>query len=232
MSRSQQPWRRNREAPPPPPKSISTLQVPDALLEWGRDPARVVTWSRDWAQEVAALAAASEDAPLTESVTQRLLARLEALVAEAVAAGRADLLVGLDMQTAEWLGLQYGVTVGDRRVALGKGGDFDWSETRVLTEAHQRAVETKQLQSSPEDPDPAALASVALRAMDLVHEVFPGAKLSAAGPTGTFACVACGDTSGSVRVETDFESEYCRACWSKKTQLAVRAPVVTRRGRS
>jgi len=237
-----------KPAAEPPPKAVSTLAVPDALLEWGRDPSRVVGWSRDWAQEVAELAAASAVAPLTESATQRFLARLEALVAEAVAAGRSDLLVGLDIQTAEWLGLKYSATVNGRSVEFGKGGDFEWSEVRVLTVAYQDAVEAKRLQVESdvqtedasvesEEPDPEKLGPSALNAMDLVRGVFPSAKVAAAHPTQPLACCACGDTSGSARVEADLGSLYCWTCWSQKTGAYVlsaplKGRVPSNRGRS
>ena len=217
--------RTSRFAPPPPNRAESTLTVPDELLEWGRAPERVVTWSRDWAREVADLAARSLEAPLDEKATERFLSRLEALVVEAIRAGRPDLLTGLDVQTAEWLGLQYAFTLADGTpLTIGSEGQFGWSEVRVLTEAFQHATLAKQLREEGSGgdgwPEPDGLGRLAVRGLGLVREVFPSARVSEARPVASFACVACGTEEGSTRVEVDGGALYCSACWSAKTEAA------------
>lgn len=200
-----------------PPSAESTLTVPDALLDWGSDPTRVVSWSRDWSREVRDLASRSLDSPLGDKDTQKLLARLEALVVEAIRAGRPDLLLGLDMQTAEWLGLNYSFEdTSGRRLSFGSEGAFGWAEVRVLTEAFKCATLAKQLRAEGSGgegwPEPEGLGALALHLL-MVREEFPSARIAEAGPPASFACEVCGDTGGVTRIEVAPGVFYCRACW-------------------
>lgn len=209
--------RRHQAPPPPPVEAVSTLTVPDALLAWGRDPERALRWSRDWAREVEELADASKRRPLTEREGEVFLSRLEALVCEAIHADRPDLLTGLDMQTAEWLGLSYSFPFDGQRLTIGQGGAFSWSEVRVLTAAFQAA--TKAREAGAEVPDPSALPRAAVRVKSLLASIFPDAEIGEVRPDEEdSACASCGGAGSSVKITTDYGAVYCSACWREKIQ--------------
>lgn len=211
--------RRQAPAPPPPVEAISTLTVPDALIAWGRDPERAVQWPRDWAREVAELADASTRRPLTEREGEVFLSRLEALVCEAIRADRPDLLTGLDMQTAEWLGLSYSFPFDGQQLTIGKGGVFSWSEVRVLTSAFQAA--TKARETGVQGPELSALPRAAVRVKSLLAAVFPDAEIGEVRPDEEdFACASCGEVGSSVKITTDYGAVHCSPCWREKIQSA------------
>lgn len=202
----------------------STLTVPDELLAWGREPERALSWPRDWARDVTELARRSETEPLDEKLCETFLCRLEGLVDEAVRAGRSDLLVGLDVQTAEWLDLKFSLPVGDRQVSLGRTGDFSWSEVRRLAEARSTAVAAQE--AGKPTPDPAAIGKVVLRAKDLLAEVFPTAQIGAIEPEPEEpdSCAACREPLGCVSLDADQETKYCLRCWLERTSLKPASP--------
>lgn len=214
--------------PPPPSKAESVLTVPDALLDWGREPSRVVDWPRDWAAEVRELAAHSENGALDEKLTQQLLSRLEALVVEAIRAGRSDLLVGLDVQTMEWLGLAVAFESGADTVTIGRAGTFSWSEVRVLHEAWEHAVLAKRLREEGSggeghlDPESlqAATAKVA-RVMNAIREEWEDldARISSVAPSEEHTCVSCEGALGVTSVELEGDLRYCGHCWSERIDL-------------
>lgn len=211
--------RRHEPAQPAPrEEAVSTLKVPDALIAWGREPDRAMRWSRDWAREVQELAEASERRPLTEQDGEIFLSRLEALVCEAIHADRPDLLTGLDMQTAEWLGLSYTFPFDGQRLTVGKGGVFSWSEVRVLTSAFQAATTARE--SGGHAPDPSRLGRAAVRVKSLLSGVFPDAEISEIRPDEEdSACSSCGEGGFPVKITTDYGAVYCSPCWRDKTQV-------------
>lgn len=211
--------RRHEPAQPAPrEEAVSTLKVPDALIAWGREPERAMRWSRDWAREVQELAEASERRPLTEPEGEVFLSRLEALVCEAIHADRPDLLTGLDMQTAEWLGLSYTFPFDGQLLTVGKGGALSWSEVRVLTSAFQAATGARQARFS--GPDPSHLGRAAVRAKNMISAVFPDAEISEIRPEEEdSACASCGEGGLSVKITTDYGAVYCSPCWRDKIQV-------------
>ncbi len=175
--------------------------IPDDLVAWGKLPEVAIHFPRPWADHVEALAVKS---PLNHRDTKVLMARLEALCAEAVRAGRADLLGGLDTRTAELLGISYSISTDDgRTVEIGRGKRYTWGEMRSVL--------------ATDDPKDAMRAVD--RVKDLLAEVFPGARVgevsdSADDPT---ACGSCGTTDAQVMIATVHDTHYCGRCWSLLT---------------
>jgi hypothetical protein len=175
--------------------------VPDALLAWGKLPEVAIHFPRPWADHVEALCAKGE---LNVRDTKMLMARLEALCAEAVRAGRADLLSGLDTRTAELLGLSYSITTDDGRVIeIGRGKRYTWAEMRSVL--------------ATDDPKDAMRAVD--QAKDLLAEVFPGARVGDVSDSADdlTACGSCGTTTSQVMIATVHDTHYCGRCWSLLT---------------
>lgn len=202
---------------PKPTKRVETpeltetvLTIPDALLEWAQDPTRQIHWPRPYGQDVATLVGKARDAPLGPDDLARLLARLDGIVAAALKEGRGDLLLGFDMQTAEWLALSYHAQT--RRGALHVGPDpatrpiedapsppWTYSEVRVVYDAHSDAA-----------------TDLAWQAKELLRESFPDARIAfLVFDQPDTVCAACGKTSTSVMITTDSGAEYHSACWSE-----------------
>lgn len=218
---------RIRRSPPSPEpeRAISTLVVPDALIAWGRDPERALAWPIDWAREVEEIADRGRDRPLSDRDTERLLSRLEALAVEAVRAGRSDLLLGLDVQTAEWLGLSVEVPLDGQRVSVGRDGLLSWSELRVMSAAYEASV------VAGDGSDPSTLARAAVRAKNLVAAVFPEARIESIEPEQSDSvCAACGETLSSVKIDA-LDRMYCSPCWRVKAARAMDPPVPRNRRR-
>lgn len=175
--------------------------VPDDLLAWGKTPEVAVHFARPWAHDVERLVAKGE---LDRRDTKVLMARLEALCVEAVRSGRGDLLSGLDTRTAETLGISYTISIGDRKVEIGRGKRYTWSEMRAVL--------------ATEDPK-SALAAVDL-AKDLLAEAFPGARVSEVSDSEVQPpqpCASCGTTAGRVMMATTYGTQLCGPCWSLLT---------------
>lgn len=175
--------------------------IPDDLLAWGKTPEVAVRFARPWAHEVEKLVAKGE---LDRRETKTLMARLEALCVEAVRAGRGDLLSGLDTRTAEILGISYTITIDDRKVEIGRGKRYTWSEMRAVL--------------ATDDPKGALAAVDCVK--DLLAEAFPGARVgevsdSEARPPQ--ACASCGTTSSQVMMSTVHDTHHCGHCWSLLT---------------
>jgi hypothetical protein len=177
--------------------------VPDDLLAWGKIPEVAVHFARPWAHDVEKLVAKGE---LNHRETKMLMARLEALCVEAVRAGRGDLLSGLDTRTAELLGISYTIVDGDRKIEIGRGKRYAWSEMRaVLATDHPKS----------------ALAAVD-RVKDLLAEAFPGARISEVSDREAQppqACGSCGTTTGQVMMTTTYGTHHCGPCWSLMTDV-------------
>ena len=210
---------RPRQEPPPPPRGESVLTIPDALLAWGRDAARAVTWARDWAQEVTELVARSEQAPLDERATEELLSRLEGLVVEAIRFERSDLLEGLDIQTMEWLGLAVTFDMSGESVSVGREGTFTWSEVRVLHQAWEQALLAKRLREEGSGgegyPPPEPLGAMALRSLKLLRSEWPEARIGDVTPSEEHVCISCAKLLTTLAIELDGDLHYCGACWSE-----------------
>lgn len=174
--------------------------VPDDLIAWGKRPEVVVHFARPWASDVEALVAKGQ---LDRRETRALMARLEALCAEAVRAGREDLLGGLDIRTAEYLGLSCAISDGHRTVEIGKGKRYTWGEMRAVLATD----------------DPKDAISAVERVKDLLAEVFPGARVGDVSDNAEepIACASCGTTTSQVMIATIHDTHHCGHCWSLLT---------------
>lgn len=185
--------------------------VPDDLLAWGKSPEVAVHFPRPWASQIEELAAKGE---LNRRDTKALMARLEALCAEAVRAGRGDLLGGLDTRTAERLGLSYSIPTEDGRVVeIGRGKRYTWGEMRAVL--------------ATDDPKDAMRAVD--RAKDLLAEVFPNARVGEVSDNTVeepIACASCGTTTSQVMMTTVHDTHHCGHCWSLLTD---QSPVTYKR---
>lgn len=212
---------------PPPELAEARLTIPDALVEWAQDNDRQIAWPRPFGNDVAEILAAAKDSPLMPDALDRLLSRLDAIVSAAIREGRSDLLVGFDLQTAEWLGLHYRVETARGPMHIGpdpRTKSFDgaseppWTyhEVRVVFDAKERAA-----------------VDLAWKAKELLLDAFPEARIAALEqdkPIGY--CVACGQPAGSVMMSTDAGDEYHARCWSEMVaplpehlrELAKKAP--------
>lgn len=204
--------RHRAAANPEPILAEATLTIPDALIAWAQDSARQLAWAHPYGQEVAALIAQAAEAPLPPEGTSRLLNRLEAVASAAIAEGRGDLLLGLDLQTAERLGLH--IRVETPRGPLHIGPDprsrlfegmrepaWTFSEVRLVVEA--AATEAVDL---------------AWKAKQMLMEVFPGARIDSLEHDRIEApCSACGGPARSVMLSTDGGFSYHYHCWSEMT---------------
>jgi len=179
--------------------------IPDDLLAWGKLPEVAVHFPRPWANQIEELIAKGE---LGHRDTKMLMARLEALCAEAVRAGRADLLGGLDTRTAEYLGISYSITLdGNRKVEIGRGKRYTWGEMRAVL--------------ATDDPKDAMRALD--RVKDLLADVFPAARISDVSDTADrepTPCASCGTTIGQVMMTTVHDTHHCGRCWSLMTNQA------------
>lgn len=172
------------------------LHVPDELLDWGRAQYAAGAWSTDWVTEL------NEVDPL--DAREFFLARLEALVMEAVAAKRADLLVQLDLWTAARMGLSFaraGSVLGAARSAT-----LTYTEAWSLAEAGLLSSE---------------FGAEILAGRDAIRRVFRGVRV---GGTPSDGCIRCGDTEAIAFVETEGDVCYCAACWKRLTAVPASEP--------
>jgi hypothetical protein len=136
--------------------------------------------------------------------SERLLARLEALVYEAVRAKRVDLLVGLDLWTAEALRLRYhfgAITVGSgddvtftyaEALAILRAG-MSWTEIQTVMELRQHFAEASGTTT----------------------------RFDGGGPPRP--CDRCGTTEAVCGVEFEDGSRYCGKCYGEvEAKLAPR----------
>ncbi len=193
--------------------------IPDDLIAWGKRPDIASHFPRPWADMIEALA---QRAPLDRRDTRLLLNRLEALCAEAVRAGRHELLYGLDTRTAETLNVTCAITLPDgRKVGIGRGQRYSWAELRSIL--------------ATDDPK-SALAAVD-RVKDLLSDVFPGVRVSDVSDTEAveeIPCSSCRTTTSQVMMTTVHDTHYCGACWTRltdETPLNYKRKNMTIRGR-
>jgi len=183
---------------------IHQLTIPDALIEWGKQPDVAVRFHRPWAHEVERMVEEGGDEPLRGRQTERLLARLEALCNEAIRHDRGELLLGFDLFTAEWLGLVFSWPKPDGGVeSIGRNKRWDYQEARALI-ACPTAVERLPFCE---------------RAKDLISEVFPRARIGAIiGPDPEpEQCAGCGAEDVAVMFTLESDSDYCGKCYRDLT---------------
>jgi hypothetical protein len=181
------------------------MLIPDDLLDWGKMPENAIRFARPWATEISDILA-RKSGTLGPRDCAIVLARLEALCAEAVRYGRADLLGGLDTMTAEQLGLVCAFGFRGRRIGIGRGQRYTWGEMRSIL--------------ANEDTD-AALAAVE-QAKDLLEGVFPAARVSAVSDTHVVEkCSSCGTDESQVMMRTEHGSALCGPCWQELTEERV-----------
>ncbi len=226
-----------KKAKVPPFTLDHELTIPDPLLAWGKDPSRAMHWARPWAEEVEQIIA---KAPLDVTGTETLLSRLEGLVGEAVKAGRADLLGGLDMQTAEWLGLRLVVESEHGPIRIGPdpwSQQFAGAKQPEWTYGEVRAVMTANDPAATRAAIKAKEVLLALFPLDVPENEFVSARIGAVfHEDHTLSCVACTGPFGPVSLRTE-AGGYCWDCWSELTspmpehlrKLRARAPKVKRK---
>lgn len=181
---------------------VHSLHIPDELLKWAGQPEQAVLFAQPWASYVRDLIADAEVEPLPSWKTDRLLGCLDALVSEAMAAGRTELLLGFDLFTAEWLKLSFSWEDSDgRRWEIGPGGQWSYQEVRVLVDC----------------PTGVEAVGFCAQVKDLVADVFPAARIGAIVDSRVdepLSCTGCGTRDATTMVSLETGSEYCSGCWS------------------
>lgn len=184
---------------------VHGLNIPDALLDWGRDPQVTKRWAdKHVVATIDSLLAKGE--PLEPPETEKLLACLEALVGAAVRAARVDLLMELDLATAEWLDLRFTATRPDgTKIVIANDGDYTHREMRVILDSE----------------DPKAAAALADRAKALLAEAGFAedgpVRISDTAPEQDQVCAACGEPLGSVMLCLEGGACWCTDCYRSLT---------------
>lgn len=190
------------------------LTIPGELLDWACKPDQQLPWARPYGDEARALVEQAAAAPLSPDATERLLSRLEAIAHAAVDAKRSDLLIGLDLQTAEWLDLHVHVDTPHGRLHIGPDPRtvprddvaeplWTYREVRIVVDAES-----------------AVAVDVACKAKALLlgDDAFPTARIGALTQrTAVPLCAACGSPATSAMMATDYGDEYHWQCWSELT---------------
>ena len=186
-----------------------TLTVPDELLAWGKDIQRAHSFARPWAHELERLIAHGQENPLDDVASEMFINRYEALCHEAIRQGRHDLLGGVDLLSAEWMGLKYTfATSTGQTVSFGRGERYTYAELRTVL-------------SCPAVCERATDAFGFLEGVkDLLSDSFPRARVSAMLDTDepSSRCVDCGTTEAAVYMTQDTGSVHCGACWKTLTE--------------
>lgn len=192
--------------------TVHELEIPAALIDWGK--AEAPKWRRPWAHMLEdACKTATLDTPLEGGSLETMLSRLEALCAEAVKAGRSDLLLGLDLLTAEWLELRYTLVLGGtKRVTVGPGCDWTYQELRVFLG----------------EPDPVVALERAEGLKALLSGVFPSARIDAMIDPASLPCAGCGTVDSMVWMTLEGGDRYCSPCWGYMTS---KRPAIIKRGK-
>jgi hypothetical protein len=181
--------------------AVHTLTIPDNLLAWGRRPEVSVHFARPWADEVGQIVDDAADGPVQGRAVERLLARLEALCAEAVRHHRQELLLGFDLFTAEWLGLKYTFDTPEGPLVFGRGAPWNYQELHTLVESGASGVDARH----------------AAECKALVSKVFPGVQIDAIidpREDASEACDGCGTKDAAVMMTMEHGSQYCGKCWA------------------
>lgn len=190
------------------------LQIPDELLAWGKLSENAVHFSSMWSHDIEAILSRAGDRALRPRETESLFAKLEALCAEAIRAQRGDLLRGLDLLSAELLGLRYRFSTDEGEVEFGRSGQWTYRELRVLLAS----------------TDPKRALAAAQQAKALVLDVFPAARIGAIieAEGVSQACAGCGDAHVVAMVTLSTGSRYCLPCYRGMLR---RAPKVEKSGK-
>jgi len=185
---------------------IHLINIPDALLAWGRDPTTTKRWAdKRLVERIDALRAkASEEKPLSKAEADKLLGHLESLVHEAIAAGKHDLVHELDLGTAELLDLTYRSKRPDGRdFVVGRDGEYTFEELRVVMDA--------------ESPKELAAFTDQVKALFADADWFDGGdarvRIVAAGRDEEKFCSSCAAPLTSCMLVTDTGGQMCRECW-------------------
>jgi len=180
------------------------LTIPDELLAWAREPDVAIKLGGAYARDIDALLESGK--VLRTADTDRLITLLGMLCADAINAGRDDLLVGFDMLTAEWLGLKYTMPDNGSEVTIGRNERWDYQELRVVLAC----------------PTPEKALAIGEEVKNLVADVFPDARISAivvGDKTPAHECAGCGKSDATVMLNVNNASEYCRECWTSMTSV-------------
>lgn len=181
------------------------MVIPDELLAWGRQPSVAVHHAVPWAREIEHLLnhpEAVREEGLSLEASTKLVSLLEGLTAEAVAAKRADLLVGFDIVTAELLRLVFVVTrANGTKVEVGRSSEWSYDEMR-----HVLATS---------DPPSALRAAAKVKAA--LAEVFPDARIGEIFDADAKPqCATCDTSDASVMLGIHGRFDLCYRCWSDK----------------
>jgi len=177
----------------------ATVKIPDELLVWGDS--QQLAWLRPWSSEVREMLALPQ--PLAPEQTERLLSRLEALVHEAVVASRQDLVLGLDLFTAELLGMSVTFDSPHGKVEVGRNAAWAYHELTVVMGASE----------------PKAAAKAAAKAKALLADEFPGVRISGVFRQEDEKCTVCGDDVSESTALIEMEGGLiCRGCWQYMTE--------------
>jgi len=180
------------------------VTVPDGLLEWATQPEVEVRFGGSWGTSLRELVRRGERTPLTHRETEHLLSLVTAVCREAVRAGRQDLVSGLDMFLAEWIGLSYTLTTEDGRpIEIGRKGRYTWSELRTIMDTD----------------DPRSALAFAEKAKDLL-EAFPGVRIGSMHDQSELigdSCASCGGGDSQVMLATEHGTHHCGKCWVSLT---------------
>ena len=190
--------RRQQEQAAPRPIPIQ-VTIPDDLMAWASDPAVEMTFKRPWARQVLEFVAEGRDRTLGPERTKVFFARLDGLVSEALRAGRADLLLGFDTMTAEYLGLRITFQTRHGELDVGRTGQAPWSFSELAAVIRAKAPEA---------------FDAAVKAKMEITEIFPDARVGEVvleKDKPDEKCASCGAGGFSVMIHTD--DAYCRRCY-------------------
>lgn len=188
------------------------LTIPEELLEWATQPEVEVGFGGAWGTELRKLVDRGGASALGHRDTEHMLSLVTALCREAIRAGRKDLVSGLDMFLAEWIGLSYTLTLEDgRQVEIGRKGRYTWSELRPIVSSR----------------DPSSALAFAEKAKDLLADAFPGVRLGPVTDQADLAvetCASCGSPDAQVMIATEYGAHHCGPCWASLVEVRAARP--------
>lgn len=177
---------------------VHELTIPDELIRWAVERGR--EWVRPWGHEVDRLVKVGGERPLTPREATVLFSRLEAVCVEAVQAGEQEMLLGLDMLTAECVGLRFSFDTDAGPVTFGE--TLTYSELRAVVDSA---------------PSPEGLG-FAVSGKQMLADVFPQARIGAImglDEAPLPSCAGCGTKDAMVMMTLESGSEYCSGCYGQ-----------------
>lgn len=189
-----------------PTYELRELSIPDGLVTWAQRPEVARTMRVMWGKKLERELRALDQQPVSSRRLERVLGLLEPIVTAAVRDGRADLLAGLDTQTAEWMKLTF--KVGD--VTVGHRGRWSFHEVALV-----QATD-----------DPQGARAFVEKVKDLVADAFPEARVSSIGRPTETQCRRCGEPIALAAVELDKDLVECLPCWVSELRPAITEPSV------